>query len=360
MSAAPLRGPGRNTAAGAVLWCGSRRGATGPGQAEQAACHGARFAVLMRAMTTLLYSHSASLHHLTPPGHPEQVARYEAVMDALSADRFDSLGRRDAPLCEEEEILRCHPADYLDRIKAAIPADGRRALDPDTHVSPGSLEAAMRGVGGVGAAVDAVLAAEAANAFVAMRPPGHHAESATAMGFCLFGNAAIGAKRALDHHGLDRVAVVDFDVHHGNGTQDLLWFEDRALFASSHQMPLYPGTGAPGERGASGNVLNVPLDPGTGGAAMKRAYDDTILPAVEAFRPDLIVVSAGFDAHAADPLANLMWSTEDFAWVTRRICEVAGEVCGGRVVSTLEGGYDLQALGASVAAHVDVLMEAGG
>ena len=217
----------------------------------------------------------------------------------------------------------------------------------------------MRAVGGGAAAVDAVAAGEVNNAFVAMRPPGHHAETATAMGFCLFGTVAIAAKRALDHCGMDRVAVIDFDVHHGNGTQDLLWFEDRALFASTHQMPLYPGSGAAHETGASGNVLNVPLDPGSGGAAMRRAYDDVILPAVTAFKPDMILVSAGFDAHAADPLANLNWSTDDFAWITRRICEVADQICGGRVVSTLEGGYDLDALAASVAAHVGVLMEAG-
>ncbi len=313
----------------------------------------------MPDMTTLLFSHPASLNHVTPPGHPEQVARIDAIMRALSADRFDALDRREAPRVDEAEILRCHPEDYVARIKAAIPQAGYRALDADTHISPGSLEAALRAVGANCAAVDAVAGGAAANAFVAMRPPGHHAETSTAMGFCLFGNVAIAAKRALDHHGLARVAVIDFDVHHGNGTQDLLWFEERALFASTHQMPLYPGTGAPGERGATGNVLNVPLDPGTGGAAMRRAYDEVVFPAVEAFGPEMILVSAGFDAHAADPLANLMWTTEDFAWVSRRICEVAGAVCGGRVVSTLEGGYDLQALGASVAAHVGELMEAG-
>jgi len=309
-------------------------------------------------MSTALYTHKSSLAHVTPPGHPEQVARYMAIMQALGAERFKALGWSEAPVCGDDEILRCHPADYLARIKAAIPVSGFRSLDADTHVSPGSLEAAMRAVGGCCAAVDAVVDGAVGNAFVAMRPPGHHAETSTAMGFCLFGNAAIATKHALDHCGLARVAVIDFDVHHGNGSQDLLWFEDRALYASTHQMPLYPGSGAPDERGASRNVLNVPLDPGSGGAAMRRAYDDVILPAVVAFQPELILVSAGFDAHAADPLANLNWSTQDFAWLTRRICQVAGEVCGGRVVSTLEGGYDLHALADSVAVHVDVLMEA--
>ncbi len=308
-------------------------------------------------MGTAYFSHPASLEHLTPPGHPERADRMLSVTDALEGRGFAALDRREAPVCDRAEILRCHPEEYLARIEAAIPAQGQHALDADTHVSPGSLDAARRGVGGCGAAVDAVLAGECGNAFVAMRPPGHHAETATAMGFCLFGNAAIAAKRALDHHGLNRVAVLDFDVHHGNGTQDLLWDEARALFASSHQMPLFPGTGAAGEVGAHDNVLNVPLAAGTGGPEMRRAWDRDILPRVAEWRPELIIVSAGFDAHAADPLANLSWSTGDFAWLTRRICEVAKEVCGGRVVSTLEGGYDLEALAASVAAHVEVLME---
>lgn len=308
-------------------------------------------------MGTALFAHDSPLRHITPPGHPERVARHEAVTGALAAERFAALDRREAPAAARADLLRCHPERYLDRVAQAIPAEGQRALDADTHVSPGSLEPALRGAGGCCAAVDAVLAGEAGNAFVAMRPPGHHAERETAMGFCLFGNAAIAAKRALDHHGLGRVAVLDFDVHHGNGTQDLLWDEARALFASSHQVPLYPGTGASGETGAHDNVLNLPLPPGSGGAEMRRAWEGTILPRVRDWQPELIVVSAGFDAHADDPLANLEWQTEDFAWLTRRICELARETCGGRVVSTLEGGYDLQALAAGVAAHVDVLME---
>ncbi|WP_226780112.1 histone deacetylase family protein [Oceaniglobus trochenteri] len=302
----------------------------------------------------IYFSHDDGLAHVNPPGHPEQVARLEAVGAALAGMDLD---RRAAPLCDDAEILRCHPRAHLDRIAAAVPAEGWRALDADTSLSPGSLTAARRAVGGCVAAVDAVLAGEAKTAFVGCRPPGHHAERETPMGFCLFGNIAIAAMRALDHHGLDRVAVVDFDVHHGNGTQDLLWDEGRALFVSSHQMPLYPGTGAASERGAQDNVLNLPLAAGSGGEAMRALYEDRVFPALRDFAPDLLLISAGFDAHAADPLAGLNWSTADFGWLTGRLCDLADELCGGRIVSTLEGGYDLQALGASVAAHVAVLKE---
>ena len=307
---------------------------------------------------TLMLSHFASLDHVTPPGHPEQVARYNAVLAALGTPEFDPLTLDEAPVCDRDELLRCHPEDYVTRIEDAIPVTSFVSLDADTHVSSGSLEAAMRAVGGACRAVDEVVAGTHKNSFVAMRPPGHHAETATAMGFCLFGTVAIAAKRALDHHGLGKVAVIDFDVHHGNGTQDLLWNEARALFVSSHQMPLYPGSGAAHETGAHGNVMNCPLDPMTGGAEMRRTYEREVFPAVEAWDPDLILVSAGFDAHAADPLANLLWSTEDFGWITREICKLADTVCDGRVVSSLEGGYDLDALGASTAAHVTALMEA--
>ena len=310
-------------------------------------------------MTTALYSHASALEHVTPPGHPESTYRYEAIMSALEAEQFAALDRRPAPLAERSEVLRCHPEVYFDRVEAAIPISGTVALDGDTNVVAGSLEAALRGLGGCLDAVDSVINGDISNAFVAMRPPGHHAETATAMGFCLFGNAAIAAKRGLDEHGLERVAVLDFDVHHGNGTQDLLWDEKRTLFASSHQMPLYPGSGATHETGAHANVLNVPLPPMSGSAEMKKAWGDLILPAVNDFEPQLIIISAGFDAHAADPLANLNWTTEDFAWLTHAICDVADEHAQGRVVSTLEGGYDLNALAASVAAHVSVLMERG-
>ena len=310
-------------------------------------------------MTTALFSHDSALQHVTPPGHPESTFRFEAIERALTDNRFASLERQIAPLSEVEEVLRCHPQSYFDKVSSAIPNSGWASLDGDTHVAPGSLEAGLRGLGGCCSAIDAVIAKEVSNAFVAMRPPGHHAETSTAMGFCLFGNAAIAAKRALDHHGMDRVAVLDFDVHHGNGTQDLLWDESRSLFASSHQMPLYPGSGASHETGAHDNVLNVPLAPMTGTTEMRRAWGDMILPAVQDFAPELIIISAGFDAHSDDPLANLNWTTEDFAWVTNAICDVAETTADKRVVSTLEGGYDLNALAASVAAHVGVLMERG-
>ncbi|MBU9697957.1 histone deacetylase family protein [Rhodobacteraceae bacterium HSP-20] len=307
-------------------------------------------------MGTLVFSHEDFRRHVTPPGHPEQVARMDAVLQGLRPLPVDW---REAPLASEDEVLRCHPAAYLAKVRRAVPSAGWVALDGDTMLSPGSLDAALRAVGGICAAVDAVMAGEAANAFVAARPPGHHAETATAMGFCLFGTVAIAAKRLVDHHGLSRVAVVDFDVHHGNGTQDLLWDEGRVMFASTHQMPLYPGTGSAGERGAHGQIVNHPLRGGSGSAAMRAAYDGVILPALEAFRPEFVLISAGFDAHEADPLAGLDWQTEDYAWLTRRLCDLAGRHAFGRIVSTLEGGYDLAALQASVAAHVGVLEERG-
>jgi acetoin utilization deacetylase AcuC-like enzyme len=313
----------------------------------------------MNAGRTLFLTHEAGLGHVTPPGHPERVERLEAVHMALGAADFAGLLRREAPLADAADLLRAHPQDYLDRIRAGLPDEGWAQLDADTFLSPGSLEAALRAAGGVCAAVDAVIAGDARNAFVAMRPPGHHAERDVAMGFCLFGSVAVGALRALDHHGLGRVAVLDFDVHHGNGTQDILWDEGRAMFVSSHQMPLYPGTGSASERGAHGNVLNLPLAQGSGGAAMRAAWTPA-LEQVMAFGPELILVSAGFDAHQADPLAGLTWTEGDFEWITRAICDAADRVCGGRVVSSLEGGYDLRALGASAAAHVRVLMERAG
>ena len=301
---------------------------------------------------TLVFSHADCLLHREPEGHPEQAARLRAVEEGLAGL---AVVRREAPLAERAEVLRCHPERYLARVEASVPQAGLAMLDGDTYLAPGSLTAALRAVGGVCAAVDAVMAGAARNAFVACRPPGHHAETAQAMGFCLFGSVAIGAKRALDHHGLSRVAVLDFDVHHGNGTQDLLWDEARALFVSSHQMPLYPGTGTAEERGAHGQVVNLPLRGGSGGAAM-RAVWARALDRVRDFQPELILVSAGFDAHEDDPLAGLNWQVADFVWLTEAICDLAEEVCGGRVVSALEGGYDLAALAASVAAHVDVLL----
>jgi acetoin utilization deacetylase AcuC-like enzyme len=310
-------------------------------------------------MTTALFSHDACLDHVTPPGHPEQVARLEAIGRALSADTFAKLDRRDAPLGEEKHVRLAHPLVHFDRIRTSEPVDGYTQIDADTSMSPGSYNAAMRAIGGNVAAVDAVLAGDVRNAFVATRPPGHHAEKAKPMGFCLFANAAIAALHALEHHGLDRVAVLDFDVHHGNGTQDVLWNESGIRFASTHQMPLYPGTGAPGERGAYDQILNVALGSGSGSDDMRQAWGERILPWVAEYEPQLIIVSAGFDAHADDPLAGLNWSTEDYEWVTNRIVDTAEKVCEGRVVSTLEGGYDLDALAQSTAAHVKTLMERG-
>ena len=301
---------------------------------------------------TLVYAYPASAHHITPPGHPERVDRLAAVEKGLAGL---ALTRRDAPLAAEADLLLCHPAVYLSRIKQAEPAQGIAQLDPDTWMSPGSFDAASHAVGAACAAVDAVLNGEDRNAFVIARPPGHHAETATPMGFCLFGTVAIAAKHALLK--LNRVAVVDFDVHHGNGTQDLLWSESRVLFAGSHQMPLWPGTGDRSERGAHGQIINIPLAPGSDGATMRAAYEAEVFPALDAFKPELILISAGFDAHADDPLAGLNWQAEDYAWLTARLCDLADKHAQARVVSCLEGGYDLEALTASVAAHVGVLQE---
>lgn len=300
----------------------------------------------------MLFSHPSSRNHVSPPGHPEQVGRIDAVMAALDGAAVERL---EAPMGDVQDILRCHPDSYVQRVIHSAPHDGWTMVDGDTYLAPGSVEPVLRAVGGTCAAVDAVLAGRAPNAFVAMRPPGHHAERETAMGFCLFGNIAIGAKRALDHHRLDRVAVLDFDVHHGNGTQALLWDESRAFFASTHQQPLFPGSGARDETGAHGQILNLPLPPGTGGDHARAAWAQ-ICERVVRWRPRLILVSAGFDAHMDDPLANLAWDVADFTAITRMICDAATMV-DAPVVSALEGGYDLSALGRSVRAHVDVLAE---
>ncbi|WP_093153130.1 histone deacetylase family protein [Aliiruegeria lutimaris] len=310
-------------------------------------------------MTTALFTHSDCLEHETPEGHSERADRLRAIWKALEDPAFDALDRREAPLAERSELLRVHPEAHVAAIEAAIPAEGYVSLDADTHVMAGSLVAALRAVGAVVSAVDAVMAGEVKNAFCAIRPPGHHAERVTPMGFCLFGNVSIGAKRALDHYGLERVAIIDFDVHHGNGTQDLLWDEPRILFCSTHQMPLYPGTGEPRETGAHDNIINAPLPPMSDGAAFRKIMEEQILPALDDFQPELVLISAGFDAHKDDPLAQLNFDVEDFVWVTEKICDIADKHAGGRVVSTLEGGYDLESLAASTAAHVKVLMERG-
>jgi acetoin utilization deacetylase AcuC-like enzyme len=304
-------------------------------------------------MVTALITHKACYDHVTPQGHPEQVARLDAVLGALAG--MDLL-RVDAPLAADDDLLRAHPKGHVDTIKAAAPSEGWRSLDADTHMSIGTLEAAYRAAGGVVKAVDLVMAGEAGNAFAAVRPPGHHAERETAMGFCFFGSVAVAAKHALEFHGLKRVAILDFDVHHGNGTQDLVEGDARILFCSSHQMPLYPGTGAAHETGV-GNVVNVPLPDGCGSAKFRAAWEREVFPRVEAFKPELLLISAGFDAHADDPLAGMMLHEDDFAWITGKLCDLADKHCSGRVVSALEGGYDLEALGRSARAHVDVLKE---
>jgi len=307
-------------------------------------------------MTTALITHPDCLDHITPEGHPERVARLNALLPALEGK---DLLRISAPLAEDADLLLAHPADYLETIRASVPKGGIRQLDPDTWMSPGSLRAALRAAGGAVKAVDMVLAGEADNAFVACRPPGHHAETRSPMGFCLFGTVAIAAKHALERHGLERVAIVDFDVHHGNGTQDLVQSDGRILFVSTHQMPLYPGTGSPSETGPNGTVLNIALDEGTEGPAYRRILTERILPRVRAFRPELLILSAGFDAHANDPLAGIALQDEDFTFITAELCGLAAEVCGGRMVSCLEGGYDLDALASSGARHVDALIAAG-
>ena len=308
-------------------------------------------------MTTLLLTHDCVLDHATPSGHPERADRIRAVRKVLDQDMFSGLVREEAPRGDMADVARVHPQSYIDRILAAAPHDGDRAvpLDPDTWMSPGSLEAALRCVGAGTRAVDAVMAGEAGNAFCAMRPPGHHAETNRAMGFCLFNTAAIAAHHARAAHGVERVAVIDFDVHHGNGTQEIFWKDHDLLYGSTHQMPLYPGTGARSETGA-GNVFNAPLSPGAGGDDFRDAMESVVLPALDTMAPDLIIVSAGFDAHRDDPLGGLELTEQDYAWITGRVMEIADRRCKGRIVSLLEGGYDLRALAMSAAVHVRTLM----
>jgi acetoin utilization deacetylase AcuC-like enzyme len=313
-------------------------------------------------MTTLLITHPCFLEHDTGPGHPERPDRMRAINKALAHDIFAPLKRVEAPLRDDVEnwIALAHPKAYIDAIKELRPARGEEPvrLDPDTVLSAGSWEAALRAVGSGLLAVDEVVERRVHNAFAQVRPCGHHAETARAMGFCIFNNVAIAAMYARAKHGCERVAVVDFDVHHGNGTQDIFWSEKDLFFASTHQMPLYPGTGALGETGV-GNIWNAPLRPGDGGDPFREAFESRILPALRNFGPDLIVISAGFDAHRDDPLANLQLVEPDFAWATQKLAEVADRHAGGRLVSMLEGGYDLTALARSVAVHVKGLMDAG-
>ena len=309
-------------------------------------------------MTTALFTHSACLDHDPGPSHPERPARLQAVLDVLQAPEFAALEWREAPRADAAQVARAHSTAYVEEILAAVPVSGRVGLDPDTYLSPGSGEAALRAAGAVCGAVDAVMAGEVANAFCAVRPPGHHAEPHRVMGFCLFNSVAVGALHARDAHGLRRIAVMDFDVHHGNGTQARFWDDRELFYASTHQSPLYPGTGRAEERGVGGNILNVLLSPMAGSVEFRRAMDDSVIPALKRFAPELLLISAGFDAHEDDPLAGLRFHEDDFAWATGALMAVARDHCGGRLVSTLEGGYDLEALGASAAAHVRTLMTA--
>ncbi len=306
-------------------------------------------------MTTLLYTHPDCLEHDPGDYHPESPARLRAVLEALDAPEFAGLQRREAPAAEIDDIARVHPRRFVERILAAVPSAGHVGIDADTVLSPESGRAALRAAGAVIAAVDAVVAGEADNAFCAVRPPGHHAEPGRAMGFCLFNNVAIGALRAREAHGLARVAVIDFDVHHGNGTQARFADDASLFYASTHQFPLYPGTGRASETGV-GNIVNVPLAPLAGSQQFRLGVSREILPALDAFRPEMVLISAGFDAHRSDPLAQLLLDEADYTWVTEELLEIARRHAGGRVVSTLEGGYDLAALGASAAAHTRALM----
>lgn len=307
-------------------------------------------------MTTLLITHPSGLNHLTPLGHPERPDRLRALAQVFDEERFQPLKRVEAPSVPLETIALCHPMDYIEALRQATPKDGIVAIDADTSMSPGSFEAAIHAVGGAVHAVNEVVGKRADNAFVCMRPPGHHTETARAMGFCLFNTAAIAARYAQDHHGLGRVAVIDFDVHHGNGTQDIFWDDATAMYCSTHQMPLYPGTGAVSESGEHNTIVNAPLSAGDGGDRFREAFQGRILPRLRDFAPELIVISAGFDAHRRDPLANLQLVEADFAWATQQLMEIADKNAQGRVVSVLEGGYDLEGLSQSAAAHVTALM----
>lgn len=305
-------------------------------------------------MRTLYYSHPDFLFHNTGPGHPECADRLRSIEKALAAPEFSNLIRLSPPLGSEQQIRLIHPQFHLDTLLEAMPEQGEHYLDHDTVLSPGSKQAAFRAVGAVCDAVDQVLTGTADNAFCALRPPGHHAEPQLAMGFCLFNNIAIAAEYARRQHQLERIAIVDFDVHHGNGTQAAFYQQPNVLYASSHEMPHYPGTGHPSETGV-GNIINVPLAAGDSGIEFRQKYSTIILPALKKFRPDLVLISAGFDAHKDDPLASIGLVEDDFKWITEQLMAIADSCCNGRIVSALEGGYNLKALAASVAVHVKSL-----
>ena len=308
------------------------------------------------SMTTLLVTHPACLDHLTPAGHPERPDRLRAIAQELDDERFRLLVREQAEAATLDTIALCHPPEFIAAIRNAIPAQGLVRIDADTTMSPGTFEALSRAIGAATMAADKVMGGSVDNAFCAIRPPGHHAETARAMGFCMFNTVAIAARHVQKRHGVERVAIVDFDVHHGNGTQEIFWSDPTVMYCSTHQMPLFPGTGAPSERGLHNTIVNGPLRAGDGGERFREVFESLILPRAAAFRPDFLMISAGFDAHVRDPLANLNLVEADFAWATTRLMEVADATASGRIVSVLEGGYDLQGLSRSVGAHVMTLM----
>jgi len=308
-------------------------------------------------MSTLILSHKDCLSHIEPTGHPEQVMRLLEVVKRLKFEEFKNLIWKEAPIATNEQILLGHSKKYVEFIENIQKSNHITHLDADTYFGKGSLNAAKRGVGANISAVNAVMSGDFNNAFSAIRPPGHHAETEKAMGFCIFGNVAIAAKYAIENHKLKRVAVVDFDVHHGNGTQEILWDDPNVLFVSTHQMPLWPGSGTQEEHGKHQNILNIPIQANTDGPAFRQKFDEIILPRLDSYKPEILIISAGFDAHYKDPLANIELMTEDYEWITHRLCDIADEHADGRLISSLEGGYNLAALAESVAVHVKVLME---
>ncbi len=309
------------------------------------------------AFRTLYVSHEDCLGHLVEEGHPERPERLKAIDKVLQSPHFDALERLPAPVAGRGHLLLAHAEEHVTDIESRVPEQGLVQLDADTWLSPGSWRAALRAAGAGIAAVDAVAAMEADNAFCAVRPPGHHAESSRAMGFCLFNNVAIAARHAMEEYGVERVAIIDFDVHHGNGTQEIFWDEPDVLYCSTHQSPAYPGSGDASETGAHGNIVNCPLPPSSGAKLFREAVRTRVLPALDAFMPEFIFISAGFDAHEKDPLSMLKLREEDYVWVTLAIMEAAERMCAGRIVSMLEGGYDLAATAASAGSHVQALMK---